>query len=200
MAEFPDAVQPLANCGAEIMTTNFPNPPISKIIMDDSADRLGLLPLELDNSSINSLYHDFLGRYNPMLVDEQESFHGILGKSVNFVELVPEPLTLYFTHTSGLIKLTVFFPMLATLDAEESIDLHRDQFAWDAEAISFSDEDFSYEDLFLPQFSSDSQPHKDNPSPLTWDGEKRTLNSLKYIARPTVLSVLFKLGRMSLPP
>ena len=83
-----------------------------------------------------------------MLVDEQNRSMAF-GQVGKFRGIGAERV--FSALTSGLIKLTCF-QMLAS--PVGGIDLHRDQFAWDAEAISFSDEDFSYEDPVLAQFSS----------------------------------------------
>ena len=156
---FPDAVKVMAIARSGDFDYDFSESSIrAKLIMDNLAQDFGFLPLVLNDPAINSLYHNFINQMNPMLADDENRsnafqnlarFRGVSPRDVDAI--------LYEHYRAHQID-RVFTNAGYSLDLEGEIELHRDQFAWDAEAISLSSDDFDFNEPFLFSVTLESQP------------------------------------------
>ena len=172
---FPDAVKVMAIARSGDYDYEFSESSIrAKLIMDSLAEDFGFLPLVLNDSAINSLYHNFINQMNPMLADDENRsnafqnlarFRGVAPRDVDSI--------LYEHYRAHQID-RIFTNAGYSLDLEGEIELHRDQFAWDAEAISLSSDDFDYNEPSLFSVMLEAQPTPGDFVELDLGGYKAT--------------------------
>ena len=172
---FPDAVKVMAIARSGDYDYEFSESSIrAKLIMDNLAQDFGFLPLALDDPEINSLYHDFINQMNPMLADDENRsnafqnlarFRGVAPRDVDAI--------LYEHYRAHQID-RIFTNSGYSLDLEGEIELHRDQFAWDAEAISLSSDNFDFNEPTLFSLTLESQPTPGDNFEMDLGGLKAT--------------------------
>ena len=149
---FPDSVKVMAIARSGDYDYEFSESSIrAKLIMDHLANELGFLALDINHPGINSIYHDFLNQMNPMLSEDENRsiafqnigrFRGVAPKDVDNV---------LFDHFRAHQVDRIFAGAGFSLDSEAEIELHNDQFAWDADAVFITMDDFEYQN---PAFAS----------------------------------------------
>ena len=172
---FPDAVKVMAIARSGDYDYEFSESSIrAKIIMDSLAEDFGFLPLVLNDSAINSLYHNFINQMNPMLADDENRsnafqnlarLRGVAPRDVDSI--------LYEHYRAHQID-RIFTNSGYSLDLEGEIELHRDQFAWDAEAISFSSDDFDFNEPYFFTVKLEAQPSPGEHLAIDLGGNKAT--------------------------
>lgn len=160
---FPDAVKVMAIARSGNYDFEFSDASIrAKLIMDSLADELNFMPLDVNHPTINSYYHDFVSQLNPMLSEDENRsiaftniarYRGVAPRDVDAI--------LYSHFRSHQVDRS-FTQSGYTLDTEGEIEMHRDQFAWDAEAISLSSDDFPFQNPALASVSFQSMPEAGN--------------------------------------
>ena len=172
---FPDAVKVMAIARSGDYDYEFSESSIrAKLIMDSLAEDFGFLPLVLNDPAINSLYHNFINQMNPMLADDENRsnafqnlarFRGVAPRDVDAI--------LYEHYRAHQID-RIFTNSGYSLDLEGEIELHRDQFAWDAEAISLSSDDFDFNEPSLFSVMLEAQPTPGEHVTIDLGGYKAT--------------------------
>lgn len=179
---FPDAVKVMAIARSGNYDYEFSEASIrAKLIMDSLADGMDFMPLDVNHPAINTYYHQFLTQLNPMLeADENRStaftniarYRGVAPRDVDAI--------LYSHYRSHQLDRS-FTQAGYTLDAEGEIEMHRDQFAWDAEAISLSSEDFNFQEPVLASVQLKSNPEPGNQLSIDLG---RSNASFEFVASP----------------
>jgi hypothetical protein len=108
----------------------------SKISLDGQADSWGFLPLHLNHPRINLRFDDFLKSLDPSLKDEANRTRALqfTGQRRGFSARDTE--TILFSHFRAIQVDRIFNEGGLSLPKEGELDLHAEQFAWDAEALS----------------------------------------------------------------
>ena len=108
----------------------------SKISLDGQADGWGFLPLHLNHPRINLRFDDFLKSLDPSLKDESNRTRALqfTGQRRGFSARDTE--TILYSHFRAIQVDRVFNEGGLSLSKEGELDLHAEQFAWDAEALS----------------------------------------------------------------
>ncbi|MDG1139015.1 MAG: hypothetical protein P8N49_05795 [Opitutales bacterium] len=160
---FPDAVKVMAIARSGNYDFEFSDASIrTKLIMDSLADELNFMPLDVNNPSINSYYHDFVTQLNPVL-SEDENRSTAFTNIARYRGVAPRDVdAILYSHFRSHQLDRSFTQAGYTLDTEGEIEMHRDQFAWDAEAISLSSDDFPFNSPALASISFQSIPKVGN--------------------------------------
>ena len=115
-----------------------------KIMMDDLADRLEFMPLQINHPGINSYYDKFIGSLDPNLLSDEnrtQAFEFIgqrRGVSRRDVD------TILYSHFRAKTMDRLLGNSGYTLEIEGELELHRNNFAWDGDAYSLNSDDFDY--------------------------------------------------------
>ena len=142
---FPDAVKVMAIARSGDYDLEFSESSIqAKLIMDKLASDFDFLPAEINHPGINNLYHDFISKLNPALSQDQNRSTAFTNLS-RFRGVSPRDVdAILYDHFRAHQIDRVFSSTGYTLATEAAIDLHRDQFAWDAEAILVNSDEFEF--------------------------------------------------------
>ena len=108
----------------------------SKISLDGQADSWGFLPLHLNHPRINLRFDEFLKSLDPSLKDEANRTRALqfTGQRRGFSARDTE--TILYSHFRAIQVDRIFNEGGLSLPKEGELDLHAEQFAWDAEALS----------------------------------------------------------------
>ena len=129
----------------------------SKISLDGQANAWGFMPLSVNHPKINTRFNKFLSRLDPGLANDENRTRAMqfVGRSRGFSLLDIETI-LYSQFRAHLVDQT-YSQGGFSLSKEAELDLHGEQFAWDAEAFSLRIEDLNLSD---PAFGSISLNEK----------------------------------------
>jgi hypothetical protein len=118
----------------------------SKITLDGQADDWGFLPLSINHPKINLRFDEFLRSLDPGLNndDNRSLAMQFVGRRHGFSPRDVETI-LYSQFRALEIDKTYSMGGLS-LKKEAGLDLHGEQFAWDAEVISLQVDDLDFED------------------------------------------------------
>ena len=108
----------------------------SKISLDGQADAWGFMPLSVNHPKINTRFNEFLGNLDRGLANDENRTRAMqfVGRSRGFSPIDIETI-LYSQFRAQLVdRLTVRSGF--SLSKEAELDLHGEQFAWDAETLS----------------------------------------------------------------
>ena len=153
MAQFAQISKGQRNCRSGLYDFEFSESSAqSKITLDGQADKWGFLPLSINHPKINLRFDDFLkvlipGCRKNQTVPEQCSL------SVRGMDLPRGIQKRFFTHSfvpCRWIKPTI---KGVVLSKEAELDLHGEQFAWDAEVISLDVEDLNLSDPVIAELT-----------------------------------------------
>ena len=116
----------------------------SKISLDGQADNWEFMPLSVNHPKINTRFNEFLGRLDRGLANDENRTRAMqfVGRSRGFSPLDIETI-LYSQFRAQLVDQT-YSQGGFSLSKEAELDLHGEQFAWDAEALSLRIEDLGY--------------------------------------------------------
>ena len=125
----------------------------SKISLDGQADAWGFMPLSVNHPKINTRFNEFLGRLDRGLANDENRTRAMqfVGRSRGFSPVDIETI-LYSQFRAQLVDQT-YSQGGFSLSKEAELDLHGEQFAWDAEALSLRVEDLNLSDPALGSIS-----------------------------------------------
>ncbi len=118
----------------------------SKITLDGQADNWSFLPLSINHPKINLRFDDFLRSLDPGMSEETNRTRAMqfVGQRHGFTARDTESI-LYSQFRALQVDQTYSQGGLA-LSEEAELDLHGEQFAWDAEVISIDVDDLNLSD------------------------------------------------------
>ncbi len=179
---FPDAVKVMAIARSGDYDYEFSESSIrAKLVMDSLARDFAFLPLEINHSAINSFYHDFIKSLNPIL-GEDENRSIAFANLARFRGVTPRDVdSILYDHYRSHQMDRVFNGSGFTLDAEGEIEGHRDRFAWDAQAILISSEDFDFKSPSLASILMKSVPEAGTKLEIDLGRGKHTY---EFVAEP----------------
>jgi hypothetical protein len=108
----------------------------SKISLDGQADSWSFLPLHLNHPRINLRFDDFLKSLDPSLKDEANRTRALQSRGQLRGFSARDTETILFSHFRAIQVDRIFNEGGLSLPKEGELDLHAEQFAWDAEALS----------------------------------------------------------------
>ena len=125
----------------------------SKITLDGQADKWGFLPLSINHPKINLRFDDFLRSLDPGLSEEANRTRAMqfVGQRHGFTARDTETI-LYSLFRAMQVDQTYNQGGVA-LNKEAELDLHGEQFAWDAEVISLDVEDLNLSDPVIAELT-----------------------------------------------
>ena len=118
----------------------------SKITLDGQADNWGFLPLSVNHPKINLHFDEFLHRLDPGLANDENRSRAmqLVGQRHGFSPRDTE--TILYSQFRALEVDQTYSQGGLSLDQEAELDLHGEQFAWDAELFSLEVEDLDLDD------------------------------------------------------
>lgn len=118
----------------------------SKITLDGQADNWGFLPLSINHPKINLHFDEFLRRLDPGLANDENRSRAmqLVGQRHGFSPRDTE--TILYSQFRALEVDQTYSQGGLSLDQEAELDLHGEQFAWDAELFSLEVEDLDLDD------------------------------------------------------
>ena len=125
----------------------------SKITLDGQADSWGFLPLSINHPKINLRFDDFLRSLDPGMSEEANRTRAMqfVGQRHGFTARDTETI-LYSQFRALQVDQTYSQGGLA-LSKEAELDLHGEQFAWDAEVISIEVDDLNLSDPSMAELT-----------------------------------------------
>ena len=118
----------------------------SKITLDGQADRWGFLPMHINHPRINVRFDEFIKSLDPGLANDENRTRALqfVGQRHGFSARDVETI-LYSQFRALQVDQTYSQGGLA-LSGEAELDLHGEQFAWDAELIAIEVDDLNISD------------------------------------------------------
>ena len=118
----------------------------SKITLDGQADRWGFLPMHINHPRINVRFDEFINSLDPGLANDENRTRALqfVGQRHGFSARDVETI-LYSQFRALQVDQTYSQGGLA-LSGEAELDLHGEQFAWDAELIAIEVDDLNISD------------------------------------------------------
>ena len=118
----------------------------SKITLDGQAESWGFLPLHINHPKINFRFDDFIKSLDPGLANEANRTRALqfVGQRHGFSARDVE--TILYSQFRALQVDQIYSQGGLSLNREAELDLHGEQFAWDAELISIDLDDLNLSD------------------------------------------------------
>ena len=125
----------------------------SKITMDGQADRWGFLPLNINHPRINVRFDDFIKSLDPGLTNDENRTRALqfVGQRHGFSARDVE--TILYSQFRALQVDQTYSQGGFALSEEAELDLHGEQFAWDAELISIEVGDLNLSDPVIAKIT-----------------------------------------------
>ena len=125
----------------------------SKITLDGQADKWGFLPLSINHPKINLRFDDYLRSLDPALSEESNRTRAMqfVGQRHGFTARDIETI-LYSLFRAMQVDQT-YNQGGVVLSKEAELDLHGEQFAWDAEVISLDVDDLNLSDPVIAELT-----------------------------------------------
>ena len=140
----------------------------AKITLDGLADSWGFLPASINHPKVTYRFDQFLRLFNPGISSDENRTRALtaVGRRHGFSPTNTE-IILYTHYRAAQVDRTYGDGGVA-LALEGELDLHGEQFAWDAEIISLTAEDLNISDPVLFSVKFDANPEKGDTFSLAY--------------------------------
>ena len=166
-----------------------------KLVMDAQADAWGLIPLQEEISSADDAFVEFLTEIDPILGVEQnrtvafENVGQLRGFKARDIEEI------LYSHFRASIVDEIYYDAGFVLNEEAKVDLHLNDFAWDAEALSLGLDDLGETGPYLAKLTVGELPKAGDAITVSYGEQNRTFVCVEQLSDLNTSDVQFLLGK-----
>ena len=147
----------------------------SKISLDGQADQWNFMPLRVNHPRLNLRFDDFLNRLDPGLADDENRTRAMqfTGQRRGFSARDTEAIL--YSHFRATEVDRTYNEGGLSLHREGELDLHAENFAWDAEAVSVNVDDLNYTNPPVAVIELVNNPKSNSELSINYANKNRTL-------------------------
>ena len=167
----------------------------AKLAMDAQADAWGLLPLQENIPAANDSFREFLAGINPVLAVEENrtsAFENV-GRLRGFKARGVEGIV--YSHFRASAVDEIYQDAGFVLKEEAKMDLHLNDFAWDAEAVSLGLDDLGDTGPFLAKLAVSELPKTGDALTISYGDQKRNFICVEQLSDLNSSDIQFLRGK-----